>query len=368
MQPNSSQGVRLAASEVSSATVAEARAVASQAVDVLENREALSALATRLGGEAVPAPLSSLGDVPAGKRWLDGAVRLGQTSTAAEVKVLQRALMKIGAHHPQGRTQPVLLMLPYGADGSLGRGTLNAVDAALRLAGRTDLVPAHLPLGRDVAQAIEGLLRTTPSITMPPQQEVFPTSSSVPQRLNLLGGVALSVASTSYTARWQGVLARVANEQSRYQLGSPGLSPAATYWLQELETLRGKPEAFTLNSVNSLINGYLYASDAQDTWSTPLEFFARQGDCEDYAIAKYVSLKRLGFEESRLRLLVVVDPDTRGGHAVLAVDMPDGTYILDNQSSLVLKHQDVKQVDGTPRYTPVAALARSHQWVYGRAP
>lgn len=376
MQPTSTQGARLAASEVSSASVTEARAVATQAVDAVENREALSALKTRLGGEAVPTPLSSLTELPAGRRWLDGAARIGRDSPSADVKVLQRALMKIGAHHPQGRGQPELMLLPWGADGSLGQGTLRAVDAALRLAGRADLVPSanRQPLGREVAQAIEGLLRATPSITLPAQQDVFPTTPSTTPATNgtsgrhtVLGHVSLPVSTTPYTERWRGVLSRIASEQARYRPGAPGLSPAANHWLSEMESLRGRPDSFKLNAVNTYINGFLYASDLRDTWSTPLEFLERRGDCEDYAIAKYVSLQRLGFDESRMRLLVVRDTLTREGHAVLAVDMPDGTYLLDNQARLALKHQDVKLDDGRPRYEPLVGLSRTQQWIYGLA-
>lgn len=375
MQPGSTQGTRLNAAEVSGASVSEARAVATQAIDAVENREALSALKARLGGEAVPNPLSSLGDAAVGRRWLDGSVRIGARSSAEEVKLLQRALMKIGAHHAQGRSKPELMLLPYGADGSLGQGTLRAVDAALRLAGRADLLPAasRQPFGRDVAQAIEGLLRATPSISLPPQQDVFPTTPSAPSangaagRHAVLGHVSLPVSTTPYTERWRGVLSRIASEQSRYRPGAPGLSPAASDWLRELETLRSRPDSFQLNAVNSYINGFLYASDLRDTWSTPLEFLERRGDCEDYAIAKYVSLQRLGFDESRMRLLVVRDTLTREGHAVLAVDMPDGTYILDNQSHLALKHQEVKLDDGRPRYEPLVGLSRSQQWIYGLA-
>lgn len=379
MQPGSTQGARLNATEVSTASVTEARAVATQAVDAVENREALSALKTRLGGEAVPNPLSSLGDLAVGRRWLDGAVRIGSRSPAEEVKVLQRALMKIGAHHPQGRGKPELLLLPYGADGSLGQGTLRAVDAALRLAGRADLVPAasRQPFGREVAQAIEGLLRATPSISLPPQQEVFPTTPSTPApspsangaggRHAMMGFVSLPVSSTPYTERWRGVLSRIANEESQYRPGTPGLSPAANDWLRELEALRGRPESFKLNAVNSYINGFLYQSDLRDTWSTPLEFFSRRGDCEDYAIAKYVSLRRMGFDESRLRLLVVREVETRQAHAVLAVDMPDGTYILDNQAQVALKHEEVRSIDGRARYEPLAGLSRTQQWIYGVA-
>lgn len=369
MQPTSTLGSRLSKTELAEATVTEARAVAKQAIDAVSSSEALGALATRLQGEPIASPLSSMRELTAGRRWLDGVIKLDARSAPEDVKVLQRALMKIGAHHPQGRADASLMLLPWGADGSLGQGTLRAVDAALRLAGRANLTPAanRLPLNREIAQAIEGLLRSTPSITLPPQQDVFPTTPSPatsPQRLNLMGRVALPLGTSNYTTRWNGVLARIAAEQPKYRVGTPGLSAASTRWLQQLEAARGQPQAAQLAAVNRIVNENRYRSDAQDTWSTPLEFFDRQGDCEDFVIAKMVSLEKLGFEPSRMRMLIVKDTISTQAHAVLAVDMPDATYILDNQSQLVLKHDEIK-VGGRHVYEPLFGLARDKQWLYG---
>ncbi|WP_237707120.1 transglutaminase-like cysteine peptidase [Pseudoalteromonas sp. BSi20652] len=41
-----------------------------------------------------------------------------------------------------------------------------------------------------------------------------------------------------------------------------------------------------------------------DYWTTPLETLGRGlGDCEDYAIAKYISLRALGVIDDKLRLI-----------------------------------------------------------------
>lgn len=366
MQKTSTLGSRISKSELTSATISEARAVAKQAIDAVSSTEALSTLATRLQGEPLAAPLSSMRELVPGRRWLDGVIKLDARSSPEDVKVLQRALMKIGAHHPRGRAEAALMLLPWGADGSLGQGTLRAVDAALRLAGKANLTPAanRLPLNREIAQAIEGLLRSTPAITLPPQRDVFPTTPSAPQRLNLMGRVALPLSTSNYTARWSSVLARIAAEQPKYRVGTPGLSANATRWLQGVEAMRGQPQMTQLTSVNRLVNEFRYRSDVQDTWQTPLEFFDRQGDCEDFVIAKMVSLEKLGFDASRMRMLIVKDTLSNQHHAVLAVDMPDATYILDNQSAHVLKHDEIK-VSGRHVYEPLFGLSRTQQWLYG---
>ena len=375
LQPTSTQGARLSDSELASITNTEARAVATQAVDALENGAALVRLKTLLGGEPIPPPLSSLRDVPAGRAWLEGASRIGPGSSAADVKVLQRALMKIGAHHPQGRGDPSLLLLPYGADGSLGPGTLRALDAALRLANRADLTPSasRMPAGREVAQALESLLAQTPSIRAPatgttpayvPAAPSAGSTSTVPRRLDLLGGAALPLERTPYDARWNGLFSRIGAESSRYRVGTPGNSAAQNAWLRETDALRGKTPQEQLLGVNRIVNAMPFKSDTRDEWRTPLEFIQNGGDCEDFVMAKYQSLKRLGFDESRMRMLIVQDTVSRQPHAVLAVDMPDATYILDNQSQHVLRNEQL-QLSAGWLYKPIFMLSRDKSWLFG---
>ena len=83
-----------------------------------------------------------------------------------------------------------------------------------------------------------------------------------------------------------------------------------------------------IRAVNLFLNDWQYKSDIQnygrrDYWATPLEFLRRSGDCEDYAIAKYVSLRQIGFAPEQLRL-VVRDVVRELAHAVLAVYLDDG--------------------------------------------
>ena len=44
----------------------------------------------------------------------------------------------------------------------------------------------------------------------------------------------------------------------------------------------------------------------KDYWATPFEFMGTgAGDCEDYAIAKYFTLRKLGIPENKLRITYV---------------------------------------------------------------
>ena len=50
-----------------------------------------------------------------------------------------------------------------------------------------------------------------------------------------------------------------------------------------------------------------------------MAFASNAGDCEDYAIAKYVALQEIGIAAADLRLVVVHDEATKQDHAVAAV-------------------------------------------------
>ena len=114
--------------------------------------------------------------------------------------------------------------------------------------------------------------------------------------------------------------------------------------------------------VNRTINSAIrYTSDyaqhgVADLWSSPLATLASgRGDCEDYAIAKYVVLREAGVPAADMRLLLVHDRAVRQDHAVLAV-LDNGRWIvLDNRHPMLLETASL------PQFTPLFAL--DHQGV-----
>jgi predicted transglutaminase-like cysteine proteinase len=96
--------------------------------------------------------------------------------------------------------------------------------------------------------------------------------------------------------------------------------------------------------VNTFLNGYLPEYDAvvnkrEDYWSTPKEFLITgYGDCEEYAITKYYTLRELGFDHEKLCLAVVKDRYTGSYHMVLLYfKAPSKSpLVLDNLSFRVL--------------------------------
>lgn len=115
--------------------------------------------------------------------------------------------------------------------------------------------------------------------------------------------------------------------------------------------------------VNKLMNKKKYIIDSKnwgksDYWATPVEFMNRGGDCEDFAIAKYVALRALGVPENRMRIAIVQDQIKNMPHAILIVYSEKGIVILDNQIKEMRKAQSIKH------YKPIFSINRTAWWLH----
>lgn len=95
-----------------------------------------------------------------------------------------------------------------------------------------------------------------------------------------------------------------------------------------------------------------------DYWETPVEFMKHGGDCEDFAIAKYIALRAMGVPESRMRVAIVQDLKKNMPHAILIVYTEKGPYILDNQSQIIRSASAVKH------YKPIYSINRQAWWLH----
>jgi len=108
-----------------------------------------------------------------------------------------------------------------------------------------------------------------------------------------------------------------------------------------------------LKKINTYLNKLTYKGDMlnnkqSDYWATPKEFLISGfGDCEDYAIIKYFTLVKLGFNPDKLFITIAYDTRSRRHHMVLSYFLKDGEapLILDNVNHKVLnlsKRNDLK--------------------------
>lgn len=133
----------------------------------------------------------------------------------------------------------------------------------------------------------------------------------------------------------------------------------ALIWDKTIENAKNKDILNKLKDVNDFWNKVKYRRDSvhwkqNDYWAAPFEFLGSgAGDCEDYAIAKYFSLRKLGVPESKLRITYVKLKRTRTkyeeAHMVLTYyHKPDSTpIVLDNVNKklkLATKRTDLRPV------------------------
>ncbi|PID77231.1 MAG: sulfate adenylyltransferase [Deltaproteobacteria bacterium] len=112
-----------------------------------------------------------------------------------------------------------------------------------------------------------------------------------------------------------------------------------------------------LKKVNDFFNQVRFISDAvhwqqSDYWATPIEFLATNGgDCEDFSIAKYFTLKALGIEEEKLNLTYVKALSLNQAHMVVTYFEHPGSIplVLDNLVPQVLSAE--KRKDLLPIYS-----------------
>lgn len=180
----------------------------------------------------------------------------------------------------------------------------------------------------------------------------------------LLSGQQVDSSDLSPFTKWTGLMPRYEMQHASAGSKCIGSGCQNQKWEKLLTSLEGKPVNEQINAVNSFFNGMRYVSDQEnygvaDYWQTPYELMERGGDCEDYAIAKYISLKRLGVSESDMRIVIVRDSKLGGEiHALLEVTNDGEKLILDNQAKTVKTEASIFH------YQPVFAINESKWWAY----
>ena len=140
-----------------------------------------------------------------------------------------------------------------------------------------------------------------------------------------------------------------------------------------LNVLKNKSIETQLAGVNAFFDEHIqYATDdvvfkEKDYWATPSELFGHsRGDCEDYAIAKYVALLHLGIDSSKLRLIYV--KAKIGRSRVTQAHMVLGYYDSPSSDPLVLDSLVSNVLPGSQRtdLIPVFSFNDSGVWQPGK--
>ena len=112
-----------------------------------------------------------------------------------------------------------------------------------------------------------------------------------------------------------------------------------TAWEELIYKDKSPSDREKLEKVNKFFNSrILFVNDidlwgVKDYWATPLEFLCKKaGDCEDFAIAKYFTLKAMGVAEEKLNIMYVKAIQDNIAHMVLTYYSKPGAepLVLDN--------------------------------------
>jgi predicted transglutaminase-like cysteine proteinase len=162
--------------------------------------------------------------------------------------------------------------------------------------------------------------------------------------------------------KWLGVKREIDDEQLVLRICKENFascqSQAALQFLAVVDSARGLEGRARLGEINRAINlkirpmsdQALYG--AEDVWSPPLATLAKgAGDCEDYAIAKFVALQEAGVSADDLRIVILRDDVREEDHAVVAARLDGNWLILDSRHFVMSEDQQVQDY-----YRPVFVI------------
>lgn len=184
------------------------------------------------------------------------------------------------------------------------------------------------------------------------------TSGAIIRGTPLFGtGERASTDMASFT-KWSAMFDRFSNE-----VNNGSSNDAIQKWRANLSSLNGLPLSEMANGVNNMMNKVRYIGDQKnwgksDYWETPVEFMTYGGDCEDFAIAKYVSLRALGVPDRAMRVAIVKDTQKNIAHAILIVYTENGPMVLDNQI------KSMTEASSIHHYKPIYSINRTAWWLH----
>ncbi|KLV01386.1 sulfate adenylyltransferase [Photobacterium aquae] len=128
---------------------------------------------------------------------------------------------------------------------------------------------------------------------------------------------------------------------------------------------KSRTEMQRLGDVNQFFNQLTFIDDVklwglEDYWATPIEFIgAKGGDCEDFSIAKYFTLRELGVSDEKIRLIYVKALSLDQFHMVVAYYPEPSSipYILDNIDP------DMKLATQREDLVPIYSFNAQHLWL-----
>lgn len=140
------------------------------------------------------------------------------------------------------------------------------------------------------------------------------------------------------------------------------VTPRFNAWQSLILANRASGDTERLKRTNDFFNRQItFGEDAavwgqEDYWATPLETLGKgAGDCEDFVIAKYFTLKEMGVESGKLRLIYVRAKTGSSDSTALQAHMVLAYYAKPEAEPLVLDNLigDIRPASRRPDLVPV---------------
>ncbi len=185
---------------------------------------------------------------------------------------------------------------------------------------------------------------------------------SYAQTLNLFGTAEQPSADLTPFPKWTNLLQKIQQDNLEAPQGCSGINCPAQQWQKILQLAQQATGIQILGIINKAVNQYRYIADykiwqKQDYWASPKQFFEKGGgDCEDYAIVKYMALRKIGWDPSQMRIVVLQDTKLKQLHSVLAVRFNGKTYIMDNQIRKLITDKQLSH------YIPIYSINETGWW------
>ena len=197
-------------------------------------------------------------------------------------------------------------------------------------------------------------------------------SGQTPAARQPFGLPAKAVSGGEVLVKWSGLVADIRAEGdilTRCRGDARLCPPAAQKFLAVIAEGHGHEGRARIGVINRAINLAIQpVSDmaqwgVEDRWSAPLATLTTgRGDCEDYAIAKYVALIQAGVGEDDVKLVIVRDLIANQDHAVVAARLDGKWVVLDNRRLTLLEDAEMPAVEplfvldhaGVRQFTPMA--------------
>jgi len=140
-------------------------------------------------------------------------------------------------------------------------------------------------------------------------------------------------------------------------------SPNAKTWAAFMRSIENNTPEQQILKVNLWFNAFPYKRDdyvygKSDHWASPTEFLEYGGDCEDYTIIKYMTLRLLGFPADTMKIAMVYDIYSGTDHALLLINYNNEDYVLDNRENRTTPAYY------TERYKPHYIFNEAKFWTY----